>query len=134
MNRLDPETGRQALRSLIRERSLLGPLSVLYRRVGRLFQVPLPSFHPFVVGGASANRQVLISDRSRLLWRNPDPVTDVLRRGVLVVDGDEHDSYRGLMESLLHPAALSQYSRMMVEQADRVSACWQDGQMVDMLV
>jgi cytochrome P450 len=134
MTRLDPETGRQALRSLIRERSLLGPLSVLYRRVGRFFQVPLPSFHPFVVGGAAANRQVLISDRRKLLWRNPDPVTDVLRRGVLVVDGEEHDAYRRLMEPLLHPAALSQYSRMMVEQADRVSARWHDGQMVDMLV
>ncbi len=134
MNRIDPETGRQALRSLIRERSLLGALRVLYRRVGRIFQVPLPSFHPFVVGGAEANRKVLISDRNKLLWRNPDPVTDVLRRGVLVVDGDEHDAYRRLMEPPLHPAALSQYSRMMVEQTDRVSARWQNGQIVDMLV
>ena len=131
---IDSETGKQALRALLREQSLLGPLSVLYKSVGRIFRIPLPSFHPFVVGGAEANRKVLISERGKLRWRNPDPVTDVLGRGVLVTDGVEHDHYRGLMEAHLHPSVLPDYVESMLAETDRVSATWQDGQIIDMLV
>ena len=134
MQRIDPETGRRALRALLRDRSLLGPLSVLYERVGRLFQIPLPPFHPYVIGGPDANRKLLVSERSKVQWRNPDPVTDVLRRGVLVTDGKEHDLYRGLMEPYLHPSVLPDYAAEMIQQTDRVSATWEDGQVIDMLV
>jgi cytochrome P450 len=134
--RLRPDrlTGGLALRALFVERSLLGPLKVLYARLGRTFQIPLPAFHPFVVGGPEANRRVLITERSKVRWRNPDPVTEVLRRGVLVTDGDEHDLYRGLMEAPLKPGALPAYARSFVEHTDRVRHAWQDGQIIDMLV
>jgi cytochrome P450 len=134
MRAIDAETGRQALRELIRGRSLLGPLRVLYERVGRVFQIPLPGFHPYVVGGPEATRKVLVSERSNLRWRNPDPVTDVLRRGVLVTDGEEHDHARGLMEPDLHPSVLPTYTATMIAETDRVTARWQDGQVVDMLL
>ena len=48
---IDSKTGRAALVALLAERSLLGPLRVLYSRVGRVFRIPLPAFHPFVVAG-----------------------------------------------------------------------------------
>ena len=134
MQAIDAETGRQALQELLHARSLLGPLSVLYRRIGRVFQVPLSAFHPYVVGGPEANRKVLVLERNKLLWRNPDPVADVLRRGVLVTDGKEHDHYRSLMEPHLHPSALADYAGIMIAETDRVSSLWQDGQVVDMLV
>lgn len=134
MPAIDAETGQRALRELFRARSLLGPLGVLYRRVGRVFQIPLPGFHPYVVGGPDANRKVLVSERNKLRWRNPDPVTDVLRHGVLVTDGEEHDQYRGLMEPHLHPSVLPDYTGLMVAQTDRVASLWQDGQIVDMLL
>jgi cytochrome P450 len=134
MVRIDSQTGRQALAGLIHERSPLGALSVLYDRLGRVFQIPLPSFHPYVVGGPEANRRVLVSERDKVHWRNSDPVTDVLRHGVLVVDGDEHDRYRALMEPRLHPSALPDYAADMVSETDRVSATWQDGHVVDILV
>ena len=51
MQPLDPETGRLALASMLRERSPLGALKILYSRIGRFFQIPMPAFHPFVVGG-----------------------------------------------------------------------------------
>jgi cytochrome P450 len=126
--------GRHALEALLRERSLLGPLSVLYKRVGRIFQIPLPSFHPYVVGGPVANRKLLVTERDQVRWRNPDPVSDVLRRGLLVTDGEEHDRYRGLMEGHLHPSVLPNYVADMVAQTDRVSTTWDNGQVVDMLV
>jgi cytochrome P450 len=104
------------------------------KHVGRFFQIPIPSFQPFVVFGPEANRKVLVTERKKLLWRNTDPVTDLLRRGVLIVDGEEHDRYRELMESPLHPSQLSGYMQVMVEQTDKVSSTWKNGQTVDLLV
>lgn len=122
------------MRALFEEGSPLGPLKVMATHVGRFFQIPLPGFRPFVVFGPEANRKVLVTERNRLLWRNTDPVTDLLRRGVLVTDGAEHDQYRELMESSFHPSQLPSYTQMMIDQTDRVSSQWKDGEVVDMLV
>jgi cytochrome P450 len=134
LKRISAETGRAALRALIDEGSPLGPLKVMASQVGRFFQIPLPGFRPFVVFGPEANRKVLVTERNKLLWRTTDPVTDLLRRGVLVSDGAEHDQYRQLMEPSLHPSRLPDYTRIMIEQTDRVSSRWKEGQVVDMLV
>jgi len=131
---ISAETGRTALYAFIKERSPLGPLKVMAREIGRFFQIPIPGFRPFVVFGPEANRKVLVTEREKVLWRNTDPVTDLLRRGVLVTDGEEHDHYRDLMEPSLHPAMLSEYKPMMIERTDRVSSTWKDGEVVDMLV
>ncbi len=131
---LTPSVGFSALRALFAERSPLGPLKVMAKHFGRFFQIPLPGFRPYVVFGPEANRKVLVTERDKLLWRNTDPVTDLLRRGVLVVDGEEHDRYRRLMEPLLHPSQLPAYTEMMIRQTDRVASQWRDGQVVDMLV
>lgn len=134
MQTLDLQTGLCALFALFREKSPLGPLRTLFARAGHFFRIPLPGFAPYVVSGPEAVRQVLVTERSKLRWRNPDPVTDLLRHGVLVTDGDEHDHLRGLMERPLLPGQLPQYAGMMRRQVDRVTAPWQDGQRVDMLV
>ena len=131
---IDPETGRLALTSMLRERSPLGALKILYSRVGRFFQIPMPAFHPFVVGGPQSNRKVLVTDRDKVKWRNADPVTDLLRHGVLVTDGEEHDHYRKLMEPPLHPSQLNNYVQTMIVHTDRVTSQWREGQVVDMLV
>ena len=135
MQTVDSETLRLVLSAFLRERSTLAALRVMYARTGRSFQIPLPGFRANFVGGPSANRQVLITDKDKLLWRNPgDPVTGLLRQGVLVVDGEEHDCYQGLMEPLLTPGVLSKYVERMLFHVDRVAATWRDGQTVDMLV
>src|SRR5215207_628099 len=131
---ISPETGRAAMRALIKEGSPLGPLKVMAKHVGRFFQIPIPGFRPYVVFGPEANRKVLVAERNKLLWRNTDPVTELLRHGVLVTDGKEHDHYRQLMESPLHPSKLANYTHMMIKQTDRVSSTWKDGNTVDMLV
>lgn len=134
LKRISEETGSSALRALIREGSPLGPLKVMAKHVGRFFQIPIPGFRPFVVFGPEANRKLLVTERNKVSWRNTDPVTDLLRRGVLVTDGAEHDHYRALMEAPLHPSRLPKYTRMMIEQTDRVSSLWKDGEVVDLLV
>lgn len=133
-NNISAETGRLALHAFIKNRSPLGPLKVMAQEIGRFFQIPIPGFRPFVVFGPEANRKVLVTERNKVLWRNADPVTDLLRRGVLVTDGEEHDHYRKLMEPSLHPSRLSDYKQMMIEQTDRVSSMWKDGEVIDMLV
>jgi cytochrome P450 len=122
------------MRALFTERSPLGPLKVMAKHVGRFFQIPLPMFKPYVVFGPEAVRKVLVTERHKVLWRNTDPVTELLDRGVLIVDGDEHDHYRKLMEPPLHPARLADYTQMMISQTDRVASQWRDGETVDMLI
>jgi len=134
MQNVSAQTGRAALRALFKEGSPLGPLKVMAKHVGRFFQIPLPMFKPYVVFGPEANRQVLVTERDRVLWRNTDPVTDLLRQGVLIVDGDEHDLYRKLMEPTLHPSHLPDYTSQFIFHTDRVSSQWKDGETVDMLV
>ena len=131
---VSPELGRAAMRALFAERSPLGPLKVMAKYVGRFFQIPIPGFSPYVVFGSEANRKVLVTERNKLTWRNTDPVTDYLDHGILVVDGEEHDHYRKLMEPPLHPSRLPDYTQMMISQTDRVTSQWQDGETVDMLV
>jgi len=131
---ISAETGRAAMSALLREGSPLGPLKVMAKYVGRFFQIPLPGFRPYVIFGPEANRKVLVTERDKLLWRNTDPVTDLLGRGVLVVDGKEHDHYRKLMEPPLHPSNLPNYTDMMLAQTDRVTSTWKDGETVDMLI
>jgi len=131
---ITPELGREAMLAFFKTRSPLGPLKAMAKHVGRFFQIPIPGFRPYVVFGPEAARKVLVTERSKLLWRNTDPVTDLLNRGVLVVDGDEHDKYRALMEPPLHPARLAGYTQMMTTQTDRVTTHWKDGDTVDMLV
>ena len=131
---ISPELGREALLAFFKTRSPLGPLKAMAKHVGRFFQIPIPGFRPYVVFGPEAARKVLVTDRNKFLWRNTDPVTDLLRRGVLVTDGEEHDHYRSLMETPFHPSQLFNYTQMMIEQTDRVMSTWQDSQTVDMLV
>lgn len=132
--KVSPELGKAALLAFLKEKSPLGPLKVLAKHIGYFFQIPLPRFKPYVVFGAEANRKVLITERDKVLWRNTDPVTDLLGQGVLIVDGDEHDHYRKLMEPALHASRLAGYSPLILAHTDRVSAQWRDGQIMDMLV
>ncbi|HUH98107.1 MAG TPA: cytochrome P450 [Anaerolineales bacterium] len=132
--RITPQLGLAALRAYFKEGSPLGPLKVMAKHIGRFFQIPLPMFRPYVVFGPEANRKVLVTERQKVLWRNPDPVTDVLRRGVLIVDGREHDRYRELMEPALHPGKVPDYAEMMLAQTERVTAQWRDDETIDMLV
>src|ERR1051325_6470076 len=131
---ISPQTGRAALQSFFQEGSPLGPLKVMANQVGRFFQIPIPGFRPYVVFGPEANRKILVTEKNKVLWRNTDPVTDLLRHGVLIVDGEEHDQYRRLLEPPLHASQLPSYTELMIAQTDRVSSLWKDGATVDMLI
>jgi cytochrome P450 len=131
----DGQTGLQILKGLARDRSLLTALALMHRHVGRAFRITLPRFQPAVFVGPEANREILVSDRRKLCWRpEGDPVTRLLRRGVLVVDGEEHDRVRMLMEPALQRPRVLEHIPAFWRYTDQIIESWRDGETRDMLV
>ncbi len=131
----DGPLGLEILKGLLREKSLLTALALMYKYVGSAFQITLPRFKPAVMVGAETNRQILVSERHKLLWRNAsDPVCQLLRQGVLVVDGDTHDELRATMDPLLQRRYVLPHIPAFWAYTDRVSQGWLDGETYDMLV
>ncbi|NWG16976.1 MAG: cytochrome P450 [Chloroflexi bacterium] len=124
-----------ALRSLIRDRSVLGALEVFQQQLGSIFQITLPGFKPVMLAGPEAARFVLVSSRDDLRWRSEgDPVTALLRHGVLVTDGEQHDTLRRAMTPSLHKNMMNRYVETMWRATDQVMQTWVDGEQRDMLV
>jgi len=127
--------GLLALRQMWRERSVLGALRVFYRELGPIFRLTLPGFNAVMLVGPEAARFVLVSGRGDLRWRmEGDPVTALLRHGVLVEDGERHDTLRRSMNPALHKQMLQTYVESMWRSTDHVMAGWKAGTPVDMLV
>ena len=130
-----PETGLHVLRGLARDRSLLTAMSIMRDEVGPAFRITLPGFQPAVMVGPDSNRQIMVSQREHLSWRKEsDPVTKLLRHGVLVEDGDSHARLRGHMEPVLLKPQVVHHVPAMLAYTDRVTAGWADGATADMLV
>ena len=87
--------GLAVLRAMGRDRSLLAGLAAMHTHLGNAFQITLPGFKPIVFVGPETNRHILVGGRDDFLWRTEsDPVTDLLRHGLLVEDGESHDCLR----------------------------------------
>src|SRR5512147_451367 len=88
-------TSRNALKALLKQKTVLAALEVFHAELGDVFQIPLPGFNPIMLAGPKANHFVLAEHRDALLWRSDqDPIVRLLRHGVLVEDGDSHDYLR----------------------------------------
>ena len=125
---------RHALRSMIRHRSVLAALEVFHAELGDVFGLPVPGFNPVVLVGPEANHFVLVEGRDDLRWRaEQDPITQLLRHGVLVEDGESHDHIRRAMNPALHKRMLSSYTDWMRQCTDTVMKGWGDAPL-DMLV
>jgi cytochrome P450 len=124
-----------ALKALLSQRHIFAALEVLHRELGDVFQLPLPGFSAVMLVGPQANHFVLVDAKDDLRWRaEHDPVTHLLRHGVLVEDGDSHDSLRQQMNPSLHRSMLQTYIEAMARCTDQVINQWRDGAALDMLV
>lgn len=131
----DAETSFEALKAMLRERHPYAAIEVFNRALGDVFRVNLPGFNAIFMSGPEASRFVLVEERDSFNWRNPhDPVTGLLREGMLVVDGEAHDKMRALMSPPLRGRALGDYVETMNRRTEEVLAGWADGSTVDMLV
>ncbi len=129
-----PEAGLKALKALLRERNPLAAMQVFHAEMGDVFRLNLPGFKPVVMVGPTAARFVLVQGRQELRWRNEeDPVVRLLRHGVLVEDGEEHDRLRRLMNPSLHRRMLDGYVETMVSCTDQVTANWKPENAYSML-
>lgn len=130
------QVSRQALNALLEKRQLLAALGVFHEALGDIFRIPVPGFNPVMLAGPEANRFVLVEQRDQLRWRSEqDPVTRLLRHGVLVEDGETHDSLRREMNPALHRRAIEGYIETMWQATDQIIDGWADrSEPVDMLV
>jgi hypothetical protein len=81
-------TGWRVLRAWEKEGHILGALEGVHEELGDIFRLPLPGFDSVFVVGPEANRLVLTDGRESFRWRaERDPVTRLLRHGLLVEDG-----------------------------------------------
>ncbi|MBP7998752.1 MAG: cytochrome P450 [Chloroflexi bacterium] len=131
----DATTGLQVLRAFLAERSPLAALKVMQQTVGDAFRITLPRFDPAVLVGPANNRHILVSGRADFLWRSPDdPVAHLLRQGVLVTDGPNHDHIRAVMDPALHRRQVGQYVAAFWQLTDSVTSQWGHEGRADMLV
>jgi cytochrome P450 len=130
----DRRAGLLALRVLLREGSVLPVLRVLHDTMGDVFRLPLPGFNPVVLVGPEANRFVHVTARHELHWRmRSDPITRLLRHGLLVEDGEDHDQLRRLIAPALRRQRVVDYAGRIVRETDRVTDKWHDNSDKDML-
>lgn len=131
----DANAGRAALKALLSTRSMLPSLLALHRQLGDIFQINFPGFKPVVMAGPEACRFVLVEARENLSWRpEGDPVANLLRRGLLVVDGEEHNTLRkGMSPAFQRQKVLNAVDRMVMH-TDRTAASWDLVRPIDGLV
>ncbi|MBK8134773.1 MAG: cytochrome P450 [Chloroflexi bacterium] len=129
-----PQTGLRALRAIFRERSVMAALSVIHSELGDIFKVSAPGFNPVMMAGADACRWVLVEARNDLLWRmETDPITQLLSHGLLVEDGENHDTMREHLNPSLHRRMVEGFVDAMVRRTDQVIDSWAEGSTVDLL-
>lgn len=105
----------------------MATLQLFHRRLGDVFRITLPGFHPIMVAGPQANRFVLVRARDKLSWRpEGDPVAKLLRHGLLIEDGESHDRLRALMNPTLHKQQVAGHVQTMWRLTDQVSQTWHD--------
>lgn len=130
-----PTVSLAALREWIRQKTILAALKSFHHQLGDVFQINLPNFKPIMLVGANAARFVLVNEKDNFKWRTEtDPVTHLLHEGVLVVDGEAHDSIRHEMNPALHKKILETYVASFWRRTDEITRQWCAEKPVDMLV
>jgi len=131
----DGPVGLSILKGMARDRSLLTAMKGMHDELGTIFQITMPRFQPLVVSGPEFNRQVLVTERDKFSWRGEtDPVVKLLRHGILVEDGEEHDRLRACMEPAMRRTPSLAHIPAMIRYTDKVLDTWPDEGEVDMLV
>lgn len=129
------QVGLKALRGIIQRKSIIGALETLHAEMGDIFRLPMPGFNPIMLVGEEANRLIAHDWKDHLQWRMPnEPITILLRHGVLVEDGAEHDRIRAPMHKpIMHRAMLEGYVDAMTHSTDIIAQRWGAKTAYDML-
>jgi cytochrome P450 len=132
IQRFNSHVGWNAFNAWWRQGHILAALQSLHDDLGDVFRLPLPGFDAIFMVGAEANKFLLLESRNDLRWRAEcDPVTRLLRHGILVEDGISHDNLRQLISPSLHHDLLDCYTQVMWRRTDQVTEHWQHGMQID---
>ena len=124
-----------ALHQMWQRRSVIGALECMHERMGDVFGLTMPGFDPVMLVGPEAARFVLVTSRDDMRWRiENEPITILLRHGVLVEDGETHQEIRHDLNPSLHRQMIQRYVEAMWRCTDQIIDQWQPGQTLDMLV
>lgn len=117
-----------------RQGNILAALAALHDELGDVFALPLPGFNSVFLVGPEANKLILAESRSSFNWRaEHDPVTLLLRHGILVEDGAFHDEVRHIMDPALHRSLFEGYLQAMLQCTDQITSRWHAGEPIDLL-
>lgn len=126
---------RSSLNALLTSRSLLLAMKALRDELGDIFLLPMPGFKAIVLSGPEAAHFTYVKARTSLRWRTEDdPVTGLLRHGLLVEDGVTHDDLRHGVMPYLHRQKVDGYLQTFISRTDQICDTWDLGQPLDMLV
>ena len=126
---------RSSLDALLTSRSLLLAMKALRDELGDVFLLSMPGFKAIVLSGPDAAHFTYVKARTALRWRTEDdPVTGLLRHGLLVEDGESHDDQRHGVMPYLHRQKVGGYLQAFIRKTDQVCETWDLGQPLDMLV
>jgi cytochrome P450 len=103
--------------------------------LGNIFSLSFPGFKAIVLSGPEAAHFTYVQARDSLQWRTEDdPVTGLLRHGLLVEDGGTHDILRRGMMPYLHRRKVEGYIDSFNRRTDQICGTWNLDQPLDMLV
>ena len=114
-------------------RDPLGYMESLRRSSGDVAFVPFPGGHSFVfVSDPALIRRLLVDEGSAFVkGRALRAARRLLGDGLLTSEGIDHLRRRRLIQPVFHRALIDRYGDAMVAAAERTSARWRDGAVVD---
>lgn len=129
------QIGLKALNGIIKRKSVIGALEALHAEMGNIFRLPMPGFNPVMLVGEEANRLIATEWKDHLQWNMPhEPISILLHEGVLVTDGDRHDTIRApMVKPIMHRHMLQTYVDAMTTSTETVMNKWQPNTDYNML-
>ncbi len=114
-------------------RDPLGYMESLRRSSGDVAFVPFPGGHSFVfVSDPALIRRLLVDEGSAFVkGRALRAARRLLGDGLLTSEGTDHLRRRRMIQPVFHRALIDRYGDAMVAAAERTSARWRDGAVVD---
>ena len=132
---LTAQNARSTLRALQTHRSLLLAMKAMRDELGNVFSLSFPGFKAIVLSGPEAAHFTYVRARNSLQYRTEDdPVTGLLRHGLLVEDGENHDALRHSMLPYMHRNKVEDYFEAFIRRTDQICDTWNLDQPLDMLV
>ena len=123
------------LHTLRTQRNLLLAMKTMRDELGDIFSLSFPGFKAIVLSGPEAAHFTYVTARAALHWRtNDDPVTGLLRHGLLVEDGESHDVLRRDIMPYLHRQKVDGHLESFIRRTDQICSTWDVSKPLDMLV